>query len=50
VAPNYDQAYLNLARLYVVLNDKAKAREVLMALLRQQPQHKLAQQALEMLN
>jgi tetratricopeptide (TPR) repeat protein/peroxiredoxin len=50
VAPNYDQAYLNLARLYVVLNDKAKAREVLLALLRQQPQHKLAQQALEMLN
>ena len=50
VAPNYDQAYLNLARLYVVLNDKEKAREVLLALLHQQPQHKLAQQALEMLN
>jgi Flp pilus assembly protein TadD/peroxiredoxin len=50
VASNYDQAYLNLARLYVVLNDKAKAREVLLALLHQQPQHKLAQQALEMLN
>jgi Flp pilus assembly protein TadD/peroxiredoxin len=50
VAPGFDQAYLNLARLYVVLNDKEKAREVLLALLRQQPQHKLAQQALEMLN
>ena len=50
LAPNYDQAYLNLARLYVVLKDKAKAREVLHALLQQQPQHKLAQQALEMLN
>jgi tetratricopeptide (TPR) repeat protein/peroxiredoxin len=50
VAPDFDQAYLNLARLYVVLNDKEKAREVLLALLRQQPQHKLAQQALEMLN
>jgi tetratricopeptide (TPR) repeat protein len=50
VAPNYDQAYLNLARLYVVLNDKVKAREVLLALLHQQPEHKLAQQALEMLN
>ena len=50
VAPNFDQAYLNLARLYVLLNDKAKAREVLQALLRQQPQHKLAQQELEMLN
>jgi Flp pilus assembly protein TadD/peroxiredoxin len=50
VAPNFDQAYLNLAKLYVVLNDKEKAREVLQALLRQQPQHKLAQQTLEMLN
>jgi Flp pilus assembly protein TadD/peroxiredoxin len=50
LAPNFDQAYLNLARLYVVLNDKDKAKEVLLALLRQQPQHKMAQQALEMLN
>jgi Tfp pilus assembly protein PilF/peroxiredoxin len=50
VSPNFDQAYLNLARLYVVLNDKEKARETLRALLRQQPQHKLAQQTLEMLN
>ena len=50
VAPNFDQAYLNLARLYVILNDKEKAREVLLALLRQQPQHKMAQQALEMLH
>ncbi len=50
VAPNFDQAYLNLARLYVLLNDKAKARETLQALLRQQPEHKLAQRALEMLN
>jgi len=50
VAPNFDQAYLNLARLYVLLNDKDKAKEVLLALLKQQPQHKMAQQALEMLN
>jgi Flp pilus assembly protein TadD/peroxiredoxin len=50
VAPNFDQAYLNLARLYVILNDKEKAREVLLALLRQQPDHKMAQQALEMLH
>ena len=50
VAPDFDQAYLNLARLYVVLNDKGQAKEVLLALLRQQPQHKVAQQALEMLN
>jgi len=49
-APKFDQAYLNLARLYVILNDKEKAKEVLRALLREQPQHKMAQQALEMLN
>jgi Flp pilus assembly protein TadD len=50
VAPNFDQAYLNLARLYVIQNDKEKATDVLRALLRLQPQHKVAQQALEMLN
>jgi Tfp pilus assembly protein PilF/peroxiredoxin len=50
VAPSFDQAYLNLAKLYIVLNDKERAREVLQKLLRQQPQHKLAQQTLEMLN
>jgi len=50
LAPSFDQAYLNLARLYVVLKEKDKAREVLQALLHQQPQHKMAQQALEMLN
>ena len=50
VAPTFDQAYLNLARLYVILKEKDKAREVLQALLHQQPEHKMAQQALEMLN
>jgi len=50
VAPKFDQAYFNLAKLYVVLNDKEKAREVMRALLREQPDHKLAQQTLEMLN
>lgn len=50
VAPGFDQAYLNLARLYVILQEKEKARAVLQALLREQPQHKMAQQALEMLN
>jgi hypothetical protein len=33
-----------------VLNEKNKAREILQALLRQQPQHQIAQQALQMLN
>ena len=50
VAPGFDQAYLNLARLYVILQEKEKARAVLQALLHEQPQHKMAQQALEMLN
>ncbi len=49
VAPGFDQAYLNLARLYVLLEEKQKAREVLLALLQLQPQHKVAQQELEML-
>src|SRR5581483_958648 len=48
VAPNYDQAYLNLARLYILLDRKENARAVLQELLRQQPEHKMAQQALEM--
>jgi len=50
VAPNSDQAYLNLAKLYVLLNEKEKARQALRELLRQQPDHKLAQRTLEMLN
>jgi Flp pilus assembly protein TadD/peroxiredoxin len=49
VAPNFDQAYLNLARLYVILEEKQKAKDVLLALLQQQPQHKVAQKELEML-
>src|SRR5712675_2109592 len=49
-APSFDQGYLNLARLYVILREKDKAREVLQALLQRQPQHKMAQEALQMLN
>ncbi len=48
-APDFDQAYLNLARLYLVLNDKEKARAVLQVLLQKQPQHKMAQQMLQLL-
>jgi tetratricopeptide (TPR) repeat protein len=47
--PDFDQAYMNLARLYLLLDDKAKARQVLEALLRRQPEHPMAQQALKML-
>ena len=39
VAPGYDQSYLNLARLYAMQSDKEQAREVLMELLRIQPQN-----------
>jgi Flp pilus assembly protein TadD/peroxiredoxin len=48
-APDFDQGYLNLARLYLVLKDKEKARAVLQALLQKQPQHKLAQQMMQLL-
>ena len=48
-APGFDQAYLNLARMYVVLNEKAKARNTLELLLQKQPQHKMAQQMLQLL-
>jgi tetratricopeptide (TPR) repeat protein len=48
-APNFDQAYLNLARLYLVLNEKEKARTVLQSLLQKQPDHKMAQQMLQLL-
>lgn len=50
VAPTSDQAYLNLAKLYILLNNKEKARQALQELLRQQPEHKLAQQVLQMIN
>jgi Flp pilus assembly protein TadD/peroxiredoxin len=48
-APNFDQAYLNLARLYLLLNEKEKARTVLQSLLQKQPEHKMAQQMLQLL-
>ncbi len=48
-APDFDQAYLNLARLYMVSDEKEKARTILEALLKRQPQHKMAQQMLQML-
>ena len=49
VAPEFDQSYLNLARLYLLRNDKEKAKAALLDLLRLQPQNLGAKQALEML-
>jgi FimV-like protein len=39
VAPDFDQAYLNLARVYVLEGDREKARAVLDSLLRRHPEH-----------
>jgi tetratricopeptide (TPR) repeat protein len=49
MAPLYDQTYLNLARLYTMQNDRQKAREVLLELLRVNPDDAAAKQALAML-
>ena len=49
-APHFAQAYLNLARLYVVLNDREKAKDVLESLLRLEPENATAKQTLEKLN
>jgi Flp pilus assembly protein TadD/peroxiredoxin len=49
IAPSFDQSYLNLARLYAMQNEKEKAREILLDLLRVQPDNSNAKQALEML-
>ena len=39
VAPEYDQAYLNLARVYAIQSEREKARQVLLELLKQHPDH-----------
>jgi cytochrome c-type biogenesis protein CcmH/NrfG len=49
LAPENDQAYLNLARLYAMENDREKAREVLHQLLQVQPTNSTALQALDVL-
>ena len=46
VAPAFDQSYLNVARVYALEGDAAKARAVLVALLKQRPGHAQAQNAL----
>jgi tetratricopeptide (TPR) repeat protein/thiol-disulfide isomerase/thioredoxin len=39
IAPEFDQPYLNLARVYSIENAPAKARAVLLELLKQHPDH-----------
>jgi Flp pilus assembly protein TadD len=49
VAPTFDQAYLNLARVYTIEGNQEKARAVLLALLKQHPDHVQAQQMMKQL-
>jgi tetratricopeptide (TPR) repeat protein/peroxiredoxin len=46
VAPEFDQSYLNLARIYSIENQPAKARSVLLELLKEHPNHAQAQSML----
>ena len=48
-APEFDQPYLNLARVYSLENAPAKARTVLLDLLKQHPDHAQAQSMLAQL-
>jgi Flp pilus assembly protein TadD len=49
VAPGFDQAYLNLARVYAIEGKADKARSLLVKLLKQHPDHAAAQKALAQL-
>jgi Flp pilus assembly protein TadD len=49
VAPAFDQPYLNLARVYALEGTRDKARSLLLALLKQHPDHAQAEQMLEQL-
>jgi tetratricopeptide (TPR) repeat protein len=49
VAPAFDQAYLNLARVYALEGARDKARNLLLELLKQHPDHAQAKQMLEQL-
>jgi tetratricopeptide (TPR) repeat protein len=49
VAPQFDQAYLNLARVYALEGARDKARAVLLDLLKQHPDHPQGKQMLEQL-
>jgi tetratricopeptide (TPR) repeat protein len=49
VAPEYDQSYLNLARVYAIQGERKKAREVLLELLKQHPDHAQARAELNQL-
>jgi Flp pilus assembly protein TadD len=46
VAPDFDQSYLNLARVYAIEDHPDKARDVLQELLKRHPDHAVAKRAL----
>ncbi len=45
-APQFEQAYLNLARVYGLQGENAKARDVLLEFLKQRPDNQPARQLL----
>ena len=47
IAPDSDQAYLNMARLAVIRKDKATAKQILEDLLKRQPGNDAAAKALD---
>jgi Flp pilus assembly protein TadD len=49
VSPAFDQAYLNLARVYALENTPEKAKAILQELLKQHPDHAAARAMLEQL-
>ena len=48
--PDFDESYLNLARLYLLQKNKIKARDALQALLRRRPESAAAKQGLAALD
>jgi Flp pilus assembly protein TadD len=49
VAPTFDQAYVNLARVYAIEGSVEKARAVLLDLLKRHPGHEQAEQMMQQL-
>ena len=49
IAPAFDQAYLNLARVYAIEGSRENARGVLNDLLKQRPEDEAAQKMLQQL-
>ena len=46
-APAYDQAYLNLARVFAIEGNREKTKTILLELLKQHPDHAQAKEELK---